>query len=128
MIPTPTGLTLISATPGVVVMAFLGAIGVDHYDMYRSTNPDQLGSKINVAPIAEPGGPDFTVTFTDDGIASTSAPDGPATYSYRAVAVDGAGNISLPSDSLDVPISVNQEPDFTPKQIHLRCVEQRGNS
>lgn len=125
--PTPVDLTLISATPGTVIFEFTGAVGVDHYDVYRSLSPDEIGTVINVAPVPQPGMAPYLVQFQDDGVFSTSAPDGPATYVYRVVAVDIGGEISLPSDALEVPVTVNQTPDLTPQQMNIVQVELRGN-
>lgn len=125
MVPTPTALALITAQIGYVSFQFTGAVGVDHYDVYRSQDPKQIGSIINVAPIVEPGGPSYDITFIDDGVFTTSAPTGPSVYFYKVVATDGAGNVSLPSDTLEVNINLPQ--DFTPERTRLIQVEVRGN-
>lgn len=126
MVPTPTDLTLVSAVAGEVIFEFTGAIDVDHYDIYRSTDKAIFGIQINTIGIPEPS-PPYNAQFSDDGISSINAPSGPATYYYKVVAVDVDGNPSLPSDALVVPIGVNQKPTLTPEKVQLRSVEVRGN-
>jgi hypothetical protein len=123
MIPVPTNLTLISSLPNIVSFQFTGAAGVDHYDVYRSTDAEQVGVAINVNPIPEPISP-YAVVFLDDGLNTTSPPVGPNVYYYRAVAVDSFGNISLPSNALVVNVNLPQ--DLTPEQTQLVSVEERG--
>lgn len=120
----PTDIQLISAEPGSVVLQVTGEAGVDHYDVYRSTDESLIGDKINNAPIAQPVSP-YTVLYTDDVVNSTAPPVVPTVYFYRFVAVDAMSNISLPSDSLNVQVGFPQ--DITPGQPKLISIEVRGN-
>lgn len=119
----PTGLVKVSEEIGLVVFQFTGVLDATTYNVYRSTDPTQLGTIINIAPIDQVASP-FIIVFTDDGIATTSAPIGPDPYFYRVAAVDGSGNSGLASDALEV--NVNYAQDITPARPHLTCVEHRG--
>ena len=127
MVTSPQNLRLISATSGDVVLAFDGAAGVDHYDLYRSVDQTTSGSPINVIGIPEPAGPDYTVVFEDNGVNTISPPIAPNVYRFMVVAVDSLGNFSLPSNILIVPLSVNEVQAITPKRVDLISVEVRGN-
>ena len=124
MLPVPSSLTLISSAVGIVVFQFTGAAGVDHYDVYRSSAPGQVGAKINVNPIPEPVSP-YITNFSDDGINSIQAPVAPGVYFYRVVACDNAGNISLPSDVLGISVDLPQQ--ITPPQAEISSVTSLGN-
>lgn len=124
MVPSPTNLSVISEVPGKVQFSFTGDINIDHYDIYRSLDPNTIGIKINTNPVSEPVSP-YLCSFSDDGINSIQAPVSPDVYFYRVVAIDGSGNISFPTDALAVAVNLPQE--ITPPQAKISKIETRGN-
>jgi fibronectin type 3 domain-containing protein len=83
----PTGLSM-TVTGSTVKLAWAAAsddVGVDHYNLYRSTSPGFTPAAAN--RIAEP----TTTGYSDVGLAAGS-------YFYKLTAVDAAGNESTPSD------------------------------
>lgn len=87
-------------TPASNTLRWTGSNGVNHYDLYRSSTPLVLGTKINLAPLTDSGSPNFLVNVTDDGISTSSAPPvGTAVY-YRLIAVDALGDVSIVSDAV----------------------------
>jgi hypothetical protein len=84
----------------------------------------EIGTKINVNPIPEVADP-FIISFQDDGINSIQAPVAPDVYYYQVIAVDGSGNVSLPSNALAVSVNLPQE--ITPVQAKILKVQTLGN-
>lgn len=121
---SPTGLSLVSITNIEVDLQFTGVAGADHYDIYRSSSAEDVGSKINLSPIPQTISP-YTETYADN-VANSTIPPAPGNlYFYRAVSVDVSGNISVPSVSLEV---MNTYPPLlTPEAPILIEVQQRGS-
>lgn len=99
---TPTNGLLVSAdaAPPEVVVQWNGSTTADHYDIYRSISPISVGTKINLSPITQPGATPWTFQYADNVTNSLTAPVVGQQYYYRAVAVDGIGNVSIPSDAV----------------------------
>ena len=98
----PSNLVSTSVTPSLVAMAWSPAtdiIGVDHYVIRRD------GVDIGTTNTA--------ATFVDESVGRTF------TYSYTVVAVDAAGNVSAPSNTLvvTIPADVDITPPSTPTNL-----------
>jgi fibronectin type 3 domain-containing protein len=124
MLPTPTGLSLTSVANTEIDIQFTGVAGADHYDVYRSSSVQDVGSKINLAPVPQTASP-YTTAYADNAVNSLIPPVPGNLYFYRVVAVDGAGAISVPSVSLEVMDIY--PPLMTPEAPILIEVEQRGS-
>ena len=102
---TPTGTSPVASTPSIAFTAATDPVsggtnsGIDHYDIYRD------GVQVNVAPIPA-GGP---LTWTDDATNSLNPASalGSDSYSYTVVAVDGAGNPSVPSGARTINVDAD---------------------
>jgi len=105
--PTQGQLTASVVAPPSVSLKWTGGAGVNHYDLYRSAAALQLGQKINVAPLVDSGSPNYTVTVTDDGISTTSAPAVGTPLYYRLVAADALGNYGPVSDGVGATIEAS---------------------
>lgn len=124
MLAPPTGLLLTGISATEIDIQFTGVALADHYDMYRSSSVQDVGSKINNASIPQTAGP-YTTTYADNAANSNIPPVPGNLYFYRAVAVDGTGAISIPSVSLEV---MDAYPPFlTPDAPILIAVQERGS-
>ncbi|MBN9520556.1 DUF4082 domain-containing protein [bacterium] len=85
--PTAPATLTATASPGTVALSWPAStdnVGVDHYNVYRSTTS---GFTPGPATLIGQSG---TTSYTDAGLAA-------GTYYYRVIAVDAAGNLSGPS-------------------------------
>jgi hypothetical protein len=124
MLAPPTGLLLTGISATEIDIQFTGVALADHYDVYRSSSVQDVGSKINNSPIAQTADP-FTTTYADNAANSVIPPVQGNIYFYRAVAADSLGNISIPSISLEVLDTY--PPLLTPEAPVLISVQERGS-
>jgi hypothetical protein len=124
MLAPPTALILLSISPTEIDIQFTGVAGADHYDVYRSVSSQDIGSKINISPIAQTVSP-YTTTYADNPTNSVIPPVPGNLYFYRAVAVDSLGAISIPSLSLEV--FDTYPPLLTPEAPIMISVQERGS-
>jgi fibronectin type 3 domain-containing protein len=124
MLGSPTALVLVSVLSNEIDIQFTGVAGADHYDIYRSSSAQDIGSKINLSAVPQTASP-YTVSYADKASNSVVAPAQGNLYFYRAVAVDALGAVSIPSSSLEV---MNVYPPLlTPEAPILLEVQQRGS-
>lgn len=88
--------------------------GAESYNVYRSTDSLDIGTKINVSPVLPSGG---AVESYADSAASGMV------YFYRVTTLI-SGMESLPSSALRV--SVGSPQDITPRQATIIGIETRG--